>query len=287
MPAYLFTSILQNYLTDFKITGTSAVGGGSINNASKVTTDKGIFFIKTYKAKKDFFEAEAKGLQLLRTANELLLPEVIGYGEAEGLAYLVLEYIETGSRNRNFWKDFGHKLAVLHNHSNPQFGLEYNNYIGSLHQQNTFTDNWVDFFIHQRIQPQLDLAKKHSLITTQLLTDFDSLFKQLNNIMPSLQPSLVHGDLWSGNFLVNSNSESVLIDPAVYYGNREMEIAYTMLFGGFDEEFYESYSEVYELTSDFYTQRTDIYNLYHLLNHLNLFGKGYLGSIEQIVKNYR
>ena len=282
-----FTSILQNYLADFKVSSFSIVGGGSINNAYKVTTGKGVYFIKTYRGIRDFFELEAKGLELLRNANELIIPEVVGFGEIEGLSYLVMKFIEGGARRGDFWNNFGHKLAALHNHSHPQFGIDYSNYIGSLPQQNKLTTTWIDFFIHQRIEPQLQLAKKAGLLSPQFLNDFESLFKKLNSILPALTPSLVHGDLWSGNFLVSSTSEPVLIDPAVYYGNREMEIAYTMLFGGFAEDFYESYSEVYTLTREFYNERADIYNLYHLLVHLNLFGKSYLGSIEQIIKNHR
>ena len=282
----LFKTILQNYEADCKITGWSVVGGGSINNAYKVTTSKEIFFIKTYEGIKDFFAVEVKGLELLRNARELVLPEVIGYGETEGLNFLVLKFIESGVRQKHFWQSFGHKLAALHNHSNSQFGLGYNNYIGSLPQQNTYTSNWIDFFIHQRIVPQLQLAKTANLLSAQMLNQFESLFKKLDSLLPQLSPSLVHGDLWSGNFIVGSNGEPVLIDPAVYYGNREMELAYTRLFGGFDEEFYDAYREILTLTKDFYREREDIYNLYHLLVHLNLFGKGYMGSIEQIIKAY-
>ena len=270
----LFKTILQNYEADSKIIGWSVVGGGSINNAYKVTTSKEVFFIKTYKGIKDFFEAEAKGLELLRNACELVIPEVIGYGETGGLNFLVLKFIESGVRQRHFWQSFGHKLAAQHNHSNPQFGLGYNNYIGSLTQQNTYTSNWIDFFINQRIVPQLQLAKKANLMPVQILNQFENLFKKLNSLLPQLSPSLAHGDLWSGNFIVGNNGEPVLIDPAAYYGNREMELAYTRLFGGFDEEFYAAYSEVFPLTKDFYREREDIYNLYHLLVHLNLFGKG-------------
>jgi len=283
----LFKAILKNYFQDIKITTWSVVGGGSINNAYKVTTTKEIFFIKTYRGIKDFFEVEAKGLELLREANELAIPKIVGFGETEGLSFMVLNFMESGIRHKNFWQSFGHKLANLHKHSHPQFGLGYHNYIGALPQKNNYSDDWIDFFINQRILPQLQLAETKSLIPAQLVNQFQDIFKKLDNLLPALPPSLVHGDLWNGNFIVTGNGEPALIDPAVYYGNREMELAYTMLFGGFDEEFYDCYSEAYPLTNDFYRERVDIYNLYHLLVHLNLFGKGYLGGIEQIVKAYR
>ncbi|MEC7646368.1 MAG: fructosamine kinase family protein, partial [Bacteroidota bacterium] len=192
-------------------------------------------------------------------------------------------FIEPDNKKDNFWELFGHKLAILHKNHQQKFGLGYDNYIGSLPQRNTFAFESVDFFINARILPQLRILEKR--LSISLYSDFDNLFKWLPNLIPVEKPSLLHGDLWNGNYLVNKNGDPTLIDPSIYYGSREVDIAMTKLFGGFPKEFYISYNLHFPLM-DNWEDRIDIWNLYPLLIHANLFGGDYLSQIQAILKRF-
>ncbi len=231
------------------------------------------------------FESEEFGLKLLSSTNSIRIPEVIYRSQANDISFLLLEYIERGTPSSAFWKEFGVSLASLHFVSNDKFGLESNNFIGILPQQNTPTDNWVDFFINERLQPQIDLAIKSTAIGNITISKFEKLFKKLPDIIPIEQPALIHGDLWNGNFLVDSNNQPVIFDPSLSFAHREMDLAMSQLFGGFDRLFYEAYDDAFPIQKGF-DQRVEIYQLYYLMVHLNLFGGGYLNSVENILSRY-
>jgi fructosamine-3-kinase len=166
------------------------------------------------------------------------------------------------------------------------FGLDSDNYIASLHQKNHQTDNWADFFIEQRLEPMLGMAYFDKLIPLDFLKKFQTIYTKMNSLFPKEKPALLHGDLWSGNVICDQNGKPCLIDPAIYYGHREMDLAFSRLFGGFDSRFYEAYESILPLEPDF-ESRIGIYNLYPLLVHLNLFGTAYLPGIEKIIKRFQ
>ncbi len=264
-----------------------SVGGGCINDAQRVHTDSGVFFVKSNSAGRHpgMFDAEARGLTLLRSAGALAVPAVIGTGETEDTAWIVLEWIETGRRAKDFFMAFGSGLAALHAHTQPRFGLDHDNYIGSLPQPNRQDDDGVAFFIDRRLAPQLDTALHAGRIDTRAGSLFEKLFARLPDLLPRESPALLHGDLWSGNFMTGPDGRAVLIDPAVYYGLREADLAMTLLFGGFDAAFYAAYHAVHPLAPG-WRDRMDAYNLYPLLVHVNLFGGGYAGQVMQILRRY-
>ncbi|QHT72123.1 fructosamine kinase family protein [Rhodocytophaga rosea] len=278
----LFESVGQ----EVHVSGYQFMGGGNINNAVSLDTDQGYFFVKWNESgQTDAFSCEASGLELLRRANEIPIPEVIGFGQNYQKAYLILEYIHSSRPQYNYWERFGHSLARLHTHTNHSFGLSHNNYIGSLQQINTPAEKWVEFFVEKRLKIQAGLALYNGELPKALFNKFEDLYKELPHMLPAAVPSLLHGDLWSGNVMVGPTGEVMLIDPAVYYGNREAELAFTKLFGGFPDNFYGAYNEISPLEPDF-DERAAIYNLYPLLVHVNLFGSGYLSGIEKVLKRF-
>jgi len=265
------------------------VGGGCINNGGKLITNKGDFFIKwNYKSKfKGMFEAEAKGLKILKKTESVYIPEVIATGEINEWMFLILEFVEMGRRSLNYWENLGTQLAILHHNTNIYFGLDNDNFIGSLPQFNSFNKSWKDFFIQERINKQIKMALDTGKISSRHVVMFETIYNKLNDIFPaSEKPVLIHGDLWSGNLITNKFGDPCLIDPAVYYGNREIELSFTKLFGGFDARFYQVYQEVFPLELGF-DQRVDIYNLYPLMVHVNLFGGHYLSQVESILKAFK
>lgn len=262
-------------------------GGGCINNSVILATDLGNFFIKYNSAiPRDMFEKEAMGLNLLATTGTIRIPELYGYGKIGNFDYLILEQIIPGPLKMGFWQDFGHHLATLHrNYGSDRYGLDYPNYIGRLPQPNTWHEDWITFFIQCRIEIQLHAAVDKGLIRKSLAGRFGNLYSRLQDLLPIEKPSLLHGDLWGGNFVASSEGEAVLFDPAVYYGHREMELAFTKMFGGFDDEFYQAYNEAWPLERGF-DSRIAIYNLYPSLVHLNLFGTSYLPGIVEVIERY-
>lgn len=255
----------------------SAVSGGSINNCFKIITSSGRFFLKYNKNSSiEMFEVESRGLDLLRESSSFYIPKVVSYKKN----YLLMEFIEEEKKDGHFWEKFGRRLSEMHKKTNSYYGLDHNNFIGSLAQKNNFVNRWSDFFINQRLMPQLSLGS----FSNDFLLSFDKLFVKIDSFFPKEPPSLLHGDLWSGNFLVSS-SLPVLIDPAVYFGFREMDIAMSKLFGGFDSSFYSSYNEQNPL-SDGWEDRLDICNLYPLLVHVNLFGGSYYNQVKRILTRF-
>ncbi|MBT1701110.1 fructosamine kinase family protein [Fulvivirgaceae bacterium PWU4] len=268
--------------TDF-----SFCGGGCINHGGRLKTRTGDLFLKWNDAAKfpGMFIAEAKGLKLLRNAGDIYIPEVITEGVAGSLQFLVLEFVEEHPQAGTYWTDLGQQLANLHKHTAPTYGLDHANYIGSLPQQNTRTEKWTDFFITQRLEAQVKLALDRGKINVDTVMLFSILYNKLGDLLPEEKPCLLHGDLWSGNLITNDKGRPCLIDPAVYYGHREAEIAFTTLFGGFSDEFYNSYHEAFALAPG-YAERFDIYNLYPLMVHVNLFGGGYVSQVVSILRQW-
>lgn len=264
------------------------VGGGSINDTYQVIANTGErFFIKINKAADypSLFLCEKQGLELLSTTQLIRTAKVIATGEAGEYQVLILEWIEQGLKTSGFWRQFGEKLAALHQVTNEQFGLSVNNYMGALPQYNEPMEDWCSFFIHRRLEPQIKLAMDGHLLDKQQVRQFEGLYQQLPAVFDPGVPSLVHGDLWSGNFLCDEYQQPVLIDPAVYYGHPGIDLAMTALFGGFDTAFYESYC-FHAPPAPNYREQWEICNLYPLLIHLNLFGKGYLHDILRTIERY-
>ena len=278
-----------------------SVSGGSINDAYRLDTNEGPFFLKVNPGSRpgapadrfpSMFEAEADGLTRLRATNTIRVPLVIAYGEDHDDSYLLLEHIDGGLKTVAFWEDFGRSLARLHGHTNSTFGLDpastagrRDNYIGSLKQVNTGQVTWGGFFIHCRLEPQVKMAIDHQRIGMGDVLRFERLYAKLPSLFPQEPPALLHGDLWSGNFLCDAKGKPVLIDPAVYFGHREMDIAMTKLFGGFEQGFYSAY--IYERPMEpGWEERVDLCNLYPLLVHVNLFGGGYAQQVRQSLKRY-
>lgn len=262
----------------------TGVNGGSINSCFKVTTARGIFFLKENDAHKfpGMFEAEAKGLQLLRSTNTFYVPEVISLENEKGISRLFLPWLER--KNTGDWHEAGKMLAKLHKNTAGFFGLDHSNYTGSLPQPNALKNSWAEFFASERILSQLKLAYESRKIDAALLKQGENFCAEIQNIFPEEKPALLHGDLWSGNFFFSTKGPAVF-DPAVYYGHREMDLAMTKLFGGFDAGFYEGYELEFPLEKS-WKQRIDLCNLYPLLVHVNLFGGSYVNDVKEILKNF-
>lgn len=270
---------------DGKIRTVGQVSGGDINVARRLSTSSGDFFLKmnTGKAARTMFEVEQKGLERLASAKVIRIPSVIAVVSAGNLSGLLMEYFETGHRGEGFWEKFGSTLAELHRCSAQAFGLDHDNFIGSLPQPNGRHERWSEFYIHQRLLPQIKMAVASGQMNSKDESDFETLFRKLPDLCPEELPALVHGDLWSGNFLVDSGGSPALIDPAVAYAHREMDLAMSRLFGGFSRDFYRAYEEAWPLEPGF-EKRLPVYQLYYLMVHVNLFGGSYVRSVRNILR---
>lgn len=265
------------------IESVAAVGGGCIANACRVETTASPFFLKYGDENvARTFPGEAAGLEALAAADAPLeIPSVVDTAPPEGdrPGFLVMEWIHSGREGRRFWERFGDGLAALHRHSADQYGFDQNNFIGESPQSNQWMDRWPAFFRTQRLEPQVEMARDRGRWRGEWNRPLEALYRRLPDLLPERpEPSVVHGDLWQGNYMVTAVGDPALIDPAAYYGHREVDLAMTELFGGYQDPFYEAYRSAWPLESGYETRR-DIYNLYHLLNHLNLFGGGYAGSV--------
>lgn len=261
--------------------------GGCINSGGKLVTSLGSFFIKWNDAEKypGMFDAEAKGLSLLAKNNSIRIPELIGCAEHDFYQFIIMEFIESKSRSSNHSEVLGQSLAHLHKNYSSLYGLDHNNYIGSLPQFNDQKKSWLEFFISQRLDAQLKIGRDSGAIGISVIKNFEDLYKKLPHILIEEKPSLIHGDLWLGNLIQDENGNPCLIDPATYFGNREVDLAMTQLFGGFNDSFYQSYKNEFPLAPGF-QERMDIYNLYPLLVHVNLFGQGYLSQVNSTLKSF-
>ncbi len=267
----------------------SAISGGDINDASLIECDSGDTFFVKYNALEKGFEmlvAEEEALFEIARTRSISTPQVLVSGKTVEQAFLVLEFIPPSAPSKEFWTTFGQKLAALHRYSNDKFGWNRENFIGSLPQINRWCLQWTDFFAECRILPQLQLAMDRRRLSVADCNDCHRILRKIDEICPLEDPALTHGDLWGGNFLCHQGNIPVLIDPSISFAHREMDIAMTKLFGGFEKNFYDSYQAHYPLTPGF-QNRVDIYQLYYLLVHLNLFGASYLNAVRRIVKKYR
>lgn len=263
------------------------VGGGSINDARKVETSKGSFFAKTNSAK-DFpgmFEAEAEGLEFLILHSEFKVPKPVATGVSDEIQWILMEYIDHASKNDDYWEKFGTKLARMHRKTNESFGLKSNNYLGNLPQNNSFKSSWAAFFAENRIAPQLKMARDQGLASDQMVKLLEKVISRADKFFPVEPPAAIHGDLWTGNFTTNELGEATIFDPSAHFGHREMDIAMSKLFGGFDSKFYDAYNREYPLEKG-WEERLPIADLYPLLAHLNIFGGTYAYQIMTILRKY-
>lgn len=274
---------------EFKLTEHFEVGGGDINLAYRIEGVFGerpaSFFVKiNHKNRLPMFEAEAVGLQEIEKTQAIRVPQVICCGVESDQSYLVLEYLSLAAGSSDSAKQLGQQLAELHKKTSQNFGWSQNNTIGATEQINTSTENWITFWQEQRLGFQLRLAKQNGA-DSALSKKGEKLLNNLESLFVDYEPeaSLLHGDLWSGNYGYLKEGIPVIFDPAVYYGDREVDIAMTELFGGFPPEFYVAYNEAWPLSKG-YQQRKNLYNLYHILNHYNLFGGGYAMQAERMIE---
>lgn len=262
------------------------IGGGSINEVYLVETDKNNrFCCKVNSASKfpQLFPLEAKGLMQLQP--HIKVPEVIGWGEEAGFQYLLLQWVNQDTPTSHFWKSFGAALAALHAVKGPYYGAAENNFMGSVSQNNEPSDDWGWFFAQRRLLPIAQKCQEAGLLRNNELSQVESLVAFVPGLFEAAAPSLLHGDLWSGNYLCGSNNQPVLIDPAVYYGHPAVDLAMTTLFGGFDRQFYEAYHFHAPLSSH-HKEQWEICNLYPLLIHLLLFGTSYLHPIRKTLQRF-
>ncbi len=272
------------------ISESRACGGGCIHRAEAITlTDGRSYFLKSNADAFDMFEQEACGLNALQQAGYLRVPRVIALGRVSGQEdYLILEFINSSSPPVDFFANFGSKLAELHrNYHTGWFGWHNDNYLGRNPQINSRCATWTEFFAENRLRYQMRLAVQQGYHVPSLVRGVDKLCERLGDLLgrPDENACLLHGDLWSGNFLCDEDGQPVIFDPAVYLGNREAELSMPLLFGGFPSEFFKAYDEAWPLAQG-WRERVEIYKLYHLLNHLNLFGSGYIEDCMRILRRF-
>lgn len=280
-----FKQILQEKIPE-KIVKISPLSGGDINDVYKINTSKNSYVLKVNRKEwfPTMFEKEKLGLQTLAETG-IKTPKVVLCFLEKGHQFLLLEFIEEEKETSCFWGSFAKDLVKIHQTNNNYFGFKHDNYIGSLKQNNTQKQSWESFYVACRISPLVKQAFDKKLIGKHHLNAFDNFFKNLNEILPKEKPSLLHGDLWSGNLMKGINQTPIFIDPAIYFGNREMDIAMTQLFGGFDNRYLTHYNEIFPMEKG-WENRIEIHNLYPNLVHLILFGKSYLRSIESVIQKF-
>ncbi|GIV39701.1 MAG: fructosamine kinase [Thermonema sp.] len=259
--------------------------GGCINEAALLRCENEIFFIKwNSRHPVSFFEAEAQNLHLLQ--GKVCVPQVYGQGECAGHAFLLLEGIEQGAKQgQRFWENVAEQLVLLHRSRGDAFGLDYNNYIGALPQDNTPCQDGAAFFFERRLLPLIEKASAMGRLQRRHEQAAFRLAKRLPDLLPDEPPVLLHGDLWSGNVMADRQGRAVFIDPATYYGCREIDLAMMQLFGGFDAVFWEAYRQMYPWQAGF-EERVAVWNLYPLLVHLILFGDAYRPAIERTLQRF-
>lgn len=264
---------------------TASVGGGSINQTYQLKTETKSYFLKVNSATQfpKMFQREAEGLKALKLCNAILVAEPLLYGDFEDQSWLLMNFIDSGQKGSSFWKDFGKQLSDLHRNSKEKFGFENDNFIGSLPQSNQWMTTWSEFFIEQRLEPLVKLARDEDKIDSGMASSFDKLYRMLEGFFPEEVPALIHGDLWSGNFMSTATGDPIIFDPAVYYGHREMDIGMSKLFGGFELDFYHAYNEFFPLEKG-WQERLQMANLYPLMVHVNLFGGSYLQDVRGILR---
>ena len=287
------TVIHKLFGNNVEINRIKPVSGGDINAAFVLGLSDGrsLFLKENRKENAGFFKAEKTGLAAIRKTGAIRVPQVLETGMLEESAYLIMEYVKPAPARKEFWECFGRQLADMHKADPSEwtpggsYGFTDNNYIGAGRQINDTRKGWIDFYRECRLDVQFRRARAYFGASERKA--MQSLLDHLDQYLtePAF-PSLLHGDLWGGNFVTGPDGRAWLIDPAVYVGNCEADLAMTELFGGFAPAFYDAYREANEISAG-YSERRDLYNLYHLLNHLNLFGGSYYGAVMRIVRSYR
>ena len=271
-----------------RITLSRSVTGGDINQAFRVELADGrrIFVKANSSVPSQLFELEAHGLEWLSAAKAISVPRVVGVGRCSSMGFLALEWIDVGARTAHFDENLGRALSVLHRYSPPCFGLDRDNYIGSLVQANPRCNEFAEFYATQRLIPQFELATSNGLFDQAMRARFDLLVQRLASVLGDPEsPARLHGDLWSGNCLCGSDGRAWLIDPAVYGGHRELDLAMMRLFGGFSERTFDAYAESFPLGGG-YRERVELMQLYPILVHVNLFGGSYVASARRVIGRY-
>jgi fructosamine-3-kinase len=270
----------------FPVERYTRVSGGDINDAFCIFTSGKKYFLKVNSSSQypGMFEKEASGLKALSENCDLNIPQVIKSSTMEDEQFLLLEWLDNGTKSKNFWEDFGSGLAKLHLKKQDFFGWKENNFIGSLVQLNEQKNSWAEFYAEQRILPLAKQVFEANMFNAKEMKNAESLCSKLDQLFPREHPSLLHGDLWSGNFMCSIKGPAIF-DPAVYCGHREMDLGMAKLFGGFDSEFYEAYHHTYPLEKD-WQKRIPLTQLYPLLVHAVLFGGGYASSAANIIRSF-
>ena len=273
---------------DFGIETIVPIKGGDINDAFRLESFNKKYFLKVNSANNfpQLFKKEARALEAIKKTKTFNVPKVLNVGEAgNDFQYLLLDWIDSSTPTIVNWENLGRNLAKLHQNTNNQFGWTEDNYIAIVLQPNKFADTWSDFYTDNRIMPMMKLLHNKQLITSKQIKSAENLCKQLNDIFPEEKPSLIHGDFWNGNILANKKGEFTVIDPAIYYGHREMDIAIAKLFGGFDDTFFEAYQENFPLAPNC-SERLPIAQLFPLLIHAYLYEGYYVKDVQSILKKF-
>ncbi|MEE2599048.1 MAG: fructosamine kinase family protein [SAR324 cluster bacterium] len=282
-------SRLEEILSE-PVKSTTRVSGGCIADSYKLELNSGkIFFLKLAQRRNyGIINSEAQGLDELKKVSAVNVPKIV----SKDTDFLLLEWIEEGNDSTDLsMEKLGLQFAELHRFHGDRFGFQQDNFIGNSLQKNIpstiGSDNWATFYAENRIHFQAELAEKNGYATPEMLILMERLITKIPELLSGTEdkPSLLHGDLWSGNYIVDVSGNPWLIDPAVYYGHREADLAMTSLFGGFSDIFYSAYKSAFPLVPD-YAEREPLYQLYHLMNHLNLFGKTYFGQVLSVLKRY-
>lgn len=292
----LAEALVALYGNSVAVEKTDKLTGGDINKAYGLTLTNGqhVFMKANEKDKVQFFKSESLALSAISKTSTIGTPKVLctgtDNGEIVGYSFMLMDFVESSLRNEDYFEKLGHNLASLHKApaeefvDGGKFGFLEDNFIGSSNQINSPSENWISFFRDKRLLPQIKKADSHFDQKTRALAQ--KLLDHLGDfLIEPEKPSLLHGDLWWGNILCNKDGDAILIDPASYVGHREADIAMTELFGRFAPDFYEAYKETFSLQPG-YEERRDLYNLYHLLNHLNIFGESYLEAVVSVISEY-
>lgn len=272
-----------------EVTGSRPLGGGDINEAyaADLADGRRVFVKTNRRADPRMFPAEARGLAWLAEPDAIRVPEVLAVSEpGDEPAFLALELLEPGPRRGDYDRELGRRLATLHRAHPDGFGLDHDNFIGSLDQDNTPCETWADFYVQRRLEPMVKMAIERGPAPASWARDFDRLYARMPELVGPLEPpARLHGDLWSGNLHTDERGAPCLIDPAVYGGHREVDLAMLVLFGRPGPDFFHAYDEVWPRAPG-HDDRVPLYQLYPLLVHVNLFGTGYVGSVESALRRY-
>lgn len=273
--------------TGEKIVARQSVLGGSISSAYLLKSESKNYFLKVNPEPfaLNMFHTEQKGLEAIEKSNTISVPHVYLADQFKSHAFLLMDFVESKQPSSDDFRRLGNRLAAMHQHKARQFGFDIDNYIGKLPQSNNKHNNWSEFYWGERILPQLKMSLDKGLLRKNEIPSEDKALSVFSRLLRNPEPSLIHGDLWGGNYLIASSGEPFLIDPATYFGDPMVDIAMSKLFGGFGSEFYNVYHEI-TLKSENYQEQIDLYQLYFLLVHLNLFESGYYSGTSRILKKY-